>query len=401
VFWLSAAVQSWREPLWNSRDEAAHYDFVDRLTDGERPRPRDWISAHTLELSTRHFSGPGEQAHGRSARALGVAGRSYEAHQPPLYYALLSVPNRLLRGHVAPALQIRLLRLGSLGLAALGAAAVLVAGYRFSSALPGLETASTLAALGLSIGPVSTHTTLGNDALGSAFGGLALFATIALVVGRRTWASGFLIAAIAAAVLTKLTSAPLLLLVALVLGQEGRVTRTWVAVGCLLGVLTLALGPGSQSWGVPWRSAALERDFAHWVAPVASPRRFLDHWFADAVGQAGRPGAGAAVAAVICLGAVLVVLRRRELGRPTRLLAFWSVGLTLAAAAGALALDSQVPGVHWHAFRHSSAVAPFLYLGLAGSVALLLTPSPRTNCDPSRYRRPGAHRDSRRPPSRL
>lgn len=386
--------------MWSPRDEAAHYDFIDRLTDGERPRPRDRISAHTLELSTRHFASPGEPAHGSSARSLGVAGRSYEAHQPPLYYALLAVPNRFLRRHVAPALQIRLLRLVSLGFAALGAAAVLLAGRHFGAILPGLEPAATLAAFGLSIGPVAPHTTLGNDALAAAFGGLVFFATIALVVGRRGWASGLMVAAIGAAVFTKLTSAPLLLLLALVLGRELRRTRTQVALGCLLGVLALGLGPCSGQWGVPRRSAALERDFAHWVVPVGSPGRFLDHWFADAIGQVERPGAGTGVALVILLGVVLVVLRRQDLPRPTRLLAFWSVSLTLVALVGGLALDTHVPGVHWHAFRHSSAVAPFLYLALAGTLVLLLTPWPRTNSGPIQYRRPAERRDSRLPPSR-
>ena len=83
-----AGVTVWRFTVWAHVDERPHYDFVQKLAEDRRmPRPSDLVSVEVQAITDRTW--PRRSRTDRSR--IGIAGRSYEAFQPPLYY-LVAVP---------------------------------------------------------------------------------------------------------------------------------------------------------------------------------------------------------------------------------------------------------------------------------------------------------------------
>ena len=80
---------------WSPIDEYAHMDYIDKLCDGHFPRASDQISEemyqHILTDSAKNLH------HNVQSRIqLGIASLSYEAYHPPLYYLILSLPDKLM-----------------------------------------------------------------------------------------------------------------------------------------------------------------------------------------------------------------------------------------------------------------------------------------------------------------
>jgi 4-amino-4-deoxy-L-arabinose transferase-like glycosyltransferase len=88
-----AGVTVVRFGVWAAVDEAAHYDYLLTVAEDHRlPLIGDSNHEVTREISFRTYPRPS----GRDPAALGLAGHSYEAFQPPLYY-LLAAPAFMLR----------------------------------------------------------------------------------------------------------------------------------------------------------------------------------------------------------------------------------------------------------------------------------------------------------------
>jgi 4-amino-4-deoxy-L-arabinose transferase-like glycosyltransferase len=83
-----AAITVARYPLWTLVDEGAHFDYIQAIADdGRVPVVTDLVSPQVEAIDENLYPRPP-----RLDRAKrGLAGRSYEAQQPPLYY-LLAVP---------------------------------------------------------------------------------------------------------------------------------------------------------------------------------------------------------------------------------------------------------------------------------------------------------------------
>lgn len=112
-----SGVTVWRFPVWALVDERAHYDYVQTVAeDGRLPDLRsDLISAEAEAIDEGVYpSPPREDPAGR-----GLAGRSYEAFQPPLYYLVAAAPFSAVSDHLAKVRVLRLLGAGCLLLAAL------------------------------------------------------------------------------------------------------------------------------------------------------------------------------------------------------------------------------------------------------------------------------------------
>jgi hypothetical protein len=97
-------------PLWEGYDEWAHYAFVEhlRLHHGSLPRTSDGVSEEIHQSVESAF------IKHEATESL----RLFEAQQPPLYYWILSVPNRLLI-HLPISTRVYLLRLFSVLIASL------------------------------------------------------------------------------------------------------------------------------------------------------------------------------------------------------------------------------------------------------------------------------------------
>ena len=114
-----AAVTVWRFPVWALVDERAHYDYVQTVSE-ERRLPDlccDLISPEAEAIDEGVFPAPPRE----EPADRGLAGRSYEAFQPPLYYAVAAAPFAAGGDHLD---KVRVLRL--LGVACLLAAALLL-----------------------------------------------------------------------------------------------------------------------------------------------------------------------------------------------------------------------------------------------------------------------------------
>jgi 4-amino-4-deoxy-L-arabinose transferase-like glycosyltransferase len=79
------AVTVARFHVWAPVDERQHYDYVQTIAERHRlPLLDDLVSPEVQAITDRTWPGPAVN----DPRTLGLAGRSYEAFQPPLYYVL-------------------------------------------------------------------------------------------------------------------------------------------------------------------------------------------------------------------------------------------------------------------------------------------------------------------------
>src|SRR3954452_8662822 len=83
-----AAITVARYPVWTLVDEAQHFDYIQAIADeGLLPVIPDLVSPQVEAIDENVYPAPPRKDRARR----GLAGRSYEAQQPPLYY-VLSVP---------------------------------------------------------------------------------------------------------------------------------------------------------------------------------------------------------------------------------------------------------------------------------------------------------------------
>lgn len=147
-----AALYATTTPPWHLFDEEQHVDYTLSLRDRRLPELTDYIQQGIIDSaaanhrwSTLHLPQPASTR----VEDLGLEGRSYEAYQPPLYYAV-GVVAILPAGHDA-ALAMALLRALSVVLAGCVAALVVVVSWQALGAPPrapfGIATGGFLVAL--------------------------------------------------------------------------------------------------------------------------------------------------------------------------------------------------------------------------------------------------------------
>lgn len=111
-------------PIWSPIDEIGHYDYIDQLSSGHFPSPAKPISDYTSDLTINRFEWIKPKTFTGTKETMGLAGYSYEAQQPPIYYFLLTLPNLALKAmHIDPTVQIQTLRIINALFEILGAAA--------------------------------------------------------------------------------------------------------------------------------------------------------------------------------------------------------------------------------------------------------------------------------------
>lgn len=203
-------------PTWQVPDEPAHYNYIAELaTTGQLPvlDPADYPFDYLEEIKAAHFP-----------PWMSVANIRYEAHQPPLYYALAVLPFRVTAG-LPLATQVVLLRLLSV---VLGGLLLYVAYHVVRTVFPGdVVTALTTTAL---VGFIPMHLTMtaavNNDALAELLIAVMLLLALRRVQGmlshRRYVAFGGVLYGLA--LLTKTTAYPAIVI--LLLAEVG---RWWIA----------------------------------------------------------------------------------------------------------------------------------------------------------------------------
>ncbi|MEM6797011.1 MAG: hypothetical protein AAF725_23755, partial [Acidobacteriota bacterium] len=366
---------SWSVPVWSPRDEIAHYDYVERLGDLSLPGPGDPIADHTFEM-TRELHWHQPASFNGLKRSMGLAGRSYEAQQPPLYYALLALPNRVLRSTgVGPDQRIRCLRL--FGILAHTAGALLF--------IPLMATLSRTTGVGLSYGylfaflalatQVQYSGTLGNDSLSLLAGNLTLLAMAKFLERPLDSFVLFASAAASAAVWVKLTNVPL---VAVPIGiwiyslrgqPDARPLRIRIlSLGPLAAVPALLVWNRSRLGG--WTgSSEVASWFGKFVTPVEPTTEFLKLLAVDFFNVQHvwnvlpREWAWGLLGIVFC-NLMWLARQWRSQGLRAAILPLVAAPIVSSLFATAALLNSAGLGVHWNSSRHYFGMLPFVYCGL-------------------------------------
>ncbi len=101
---------------WSPIDEFAHMDYVIKLSEGKIPKITDMISAEII-LHAQQEPNRISDISRVDLQNFGMTAFCYEAHHPPVYYLVLSVPNKILSlFHVDVFARLKWLRLFSFGL---------------------------------------------------------------------------------------------------------------------------------------------------------------------------------------------------------------------------------------------------------------------------------------------
>ena len=104
-----AAATVARLPVWSLVDEGAHFDYVQKVAeDGRLPVLKvDFVSDEVQAIQDDIYPAPARTRQ----RDAGLAGRSYEGVQPPLYYVAAAPPSLLVADHRDRAYLLRALNL--------------------------------------------------------------------------------------------------------------------------------------------------------------------------------------------------------------------------------------------------------------------------------------------------
>lgn len=230
-------------------DERAHYAYVQEVAEhGRLPvLGRDLVSPQAQAID----EGTWPRRSARDPRTLGLAGQSYEAFQPPLYYLLAAPAFALVGDHRDKVFAVRALDL----LLLLAAAALAVA---LARAVLGPDRGLAGACLALSVllwpGVVVRGVTIGNDALALPLALALLLAAWHAVARPSPWRAVAAGALLGLCLLTKLTLLPLAPVAAVAVGALLRARGDRAA---LLGAAGALLAPAVLL--APWLGSNLHR----------------------------------------------------------------------------------------------------------------------------------------------
>lgn len=379
-------VYTLQQPIWSPRDEIAHFDYVDKLTDGRLPRPDEPVSDDTFRMCTGTFTWARPQGFDGTRAGMGLAGTSYEAWQPPLYYLLLA-PANLLLGACGVDDVVRITTLRILQFLFVCAAVVLVLALFRELRIAGVvgAAAGPLIALALALTNVVHYHSLGNDNLSPLLGVAFLYCharhrrsgshgtlwCAALVAGLAFWAkysNGFLVLLHAIACCLPPDRSD---------GRRHRVRA--LATTCLpIAMVGALLLHNSLRFGDLLNTTITEQRFAPLVPTTDHLPLFLAFLVHDAfqvnlrpapIAMASMPGSlGWCWWFLAVLGANAVLLGvqvwRRAWGRRQTFVGL-AIATTAAVVATAYVLNLLRPVANWHAFRHYFAYSVLWWVALA------------------------------------
>ncbi len=374
AYTVTSLVLSFGRPVWSPVDEMAHYDYIDRLTELRLPAHGQPLSAYTAAITLSGLRWAPPPGFDGTAQTMGIAGLSYEAHQPPLYYALLAAPNFFLKkSELPPKLHIRLLSVSSV-LFAVGAAIVVLLVFRELERVAGISAlwGFVLAPVIVAVEP-SVQYGLSNDRLSPLTKALcALFLV-------RHWRTGLDRDArraawfVLLALLTKYSNGFMAVLFLGSVVARLRSEASGVGVARRLAAVSwpIALGAGYPLfnllvYGDPAKAGTLDY-FVHVESLVPTFTEFVRVLVSSSLCfTALRPLPPwlhlvfvVLVVKNVLLGLRLGVLERR----PPYVVLFVCAALTLGILLVAWLLNELSPGVYWFDFRHYAGYLPFWLVG--------------------------------------
>jgi 4-amino-4-deoxy-L-arabinose transferase-like glycosyltransferase len=372
-------VTAFRFHIWADVDERAHYANVQAIAEGGRyPRQPDLVSADVQAITDGTYPRPSPN----DPRSQGLAGRSYEAVQPPLYY-LLAAPAFL--APVDYRHKVLVLRLFDL---ALLVATLALAGALCREVLGSRWRAGYTAVLATMLWPgvLVRMITISNDVLALPAG--LLVALLAMRAWKRQSPEWLLWAGVSlgAALLTKATLVfmiPVLLATAISALRWRVAWARAAAVGSIVVALLIITpwlvanevryGTWSFVGGSPEVAALYPSDLGRGTGGVlprvgrltvaSLPQEFSYEYEALTVGNAVTRGL---VIALVAFGVAAALVARRRLGASP----YMVLGLPVVAGVAGLIFEFERTGgdAFFGRYLYASAIL-FTLFGAAGWIA--------------------------------
>lgn len=360
----------YHQPLWSPKDELAHYDYIDKLSNFRIPRMGERISDYSLRLTLDYSTWKNPKGFNGTAKKMGVNGLSYEAQQPALYYLLLAGPNRILKSAgLNPLMQIFTLRCYQWIFILLGLLLAIPI-FKELSLLFGTDPLwGYVWAFYLSLSITWTGVQLTNDNLSLLAGNAVLYATLRFMRDRTIFwniSSAFLTTM---ALWVKATNGLFLLLHLIVRARavmQKNAGRRWRMVAFALPFLFILL---QTAFNIAYHKdlfkISMVRDhFSSWVLPIHNPLKFIVALFQDSVDLKHlglHPTIWVGFVLLLVVGAKVPFYCIRWFR--TRALQFVpaisALAISLGVIGSALTMNYLCPGVRWASFRHDQGYALF------------------------------------------
>jgi hypothetical protein len=356
--WIRNVSNVFETPVWSLRDEIQHFDYINCLSDGYLPKAEHAISSYSDHLiDSLPPTWPDSML-----TANGFGRKSYEANQPPLYYALLAAPNLLLKKfHVNPMIQIHTLRLLSL-LMVLGAVLVLL--YTANNLFvwsPFLAYTTLLAAGIMTLVAHGSYTTLGNDLLSPLFGVVLFHLFIQSFRAMNGMKYLFLIVALAslATSFVKVSNALLFIPCTLLIRYR------WNSLTKKHSILLIALFLLFPiiKYSLFHNSIVTNQQFS--FVGFQNIWWFFRFFFASMLGLPIVYAAWVGVTLNLLLIFSLFYIFRKQQTNIESIVIEISLLTTLFVVLSAIFLNYAIHGVHWSLFRHYGATYPFVIIGFS------------------------------------
>lgn len=376
------------QEIWTQcRDEIAHYDYIDKLSDFILPDAKDDVSDYTSYLSFEagflwwKNSIPGFDG---TAESAGLVNKSYEAHQPPLYYALLAVPNYFLKlFDVNPTSQLIILRLISLLFVLAGYFLVIPIFKEIKKITKVDDIYGYMIAVGLAIFDFQCYYALGNDSLSLFINNLAIYLLLLFWQRQQPIYANWAALVVALAILTKFTNGFILFVYFIILflyftqkgSKENKARILLMAMHPILLVGIYLIG-NAMIHGYDYTDIlgtdTTKSYFAHFIRPTASSYLFLQHLISHffSIGALGITKIPFTWQWVMWLTIIAITLNGincmigKHKNEAYRTMLLISVFITSLVLLSAVLLNKYRPGVIWVDFRHYNGYALLLVMSI-------------------------------------
>jgi hypothetical protein len=350
--WVENISVVFQTRVWSIKDEMQHFDYINAISEGYFPKSDRLISDYTNSIIPE----PAWQDSFWIARGYRW-NLSWEANQPPLYYAILAIPNIILKKYsVSSETNIYILRSITLFMVF---CAVIILLFAAKSKISFWHQSALLSAIIISY-IAKDYITLSNDNLSVLFGALIFY-----LFTRNNGEVKLIIWLVAlssfAAVFVKLSNALLLVPCGLlVLRHQKLFTKKDVlrVVGLLLlfpAVKFLLIdGNVATNTYFNFRGTGLINFLRIYFAQMLNLSESYSLW----------------------VGLFLISVLIYTMVKSLRLIGVISIGTIFQSTASiillsAIFLNFTVPGIHWGSFRHYAAVYPFVISGFLSSFGYL------------------------------
>ena len=360
IGWIRNIANVFETPIWSLRDEVQHFDYINCLSEGYFPKAENAISSYSYLLID---SLPPTWSDSILI-AKGLGPKSYEANQPPLYYALLALPNLSMKMlHVNPIIQIHTLRLLSILMVLMAVLVLLFTANKLFRWSPFLAFTTLLSAGIITFVAADSYTTLGNDLLSPLFGAILFLLFAESFRAKDAIKYLFLIVAIASLATSFVKISNSLLFIPCALLVRYRWNSLTKKHGTLLIALFL-LFP-ILKYLLFHNSIATNQQF--FFSGFHNIWWFFRYFFSSMLGLPVAYAAWVGLPLNFLLIFSLFHVLHEQQTNIENIIIEASLLTTLFVVLLAVLLNYTIHGVHWYLFLHYGSMYPFIAIGFSAA----------------------------------